>query len=162
MKVEGAVVDASPLIVLCRAGLIDLLPRLFPEILVPGTVWAEIGAGAASDPAVLQLPIAPWAKRVEVAGVPADVAMWNLGAGESEVLTLARERPGCRAMVDDAAARACARALGIPILGTGGALVLAKRRGLIPSVGAALGALRDAGLWLCADIERLLLQQAGE
>jgi predicted nucleic acid-binding protein len=64
VKVEGAVVDASPLIVLCRAGLIDLLPRLFPEILVPGTVWAEIGAGAASDPAALQLPIAPWAKRV--------------------------------------------------------------------------------------------------
>jgi predicted nucleic acid-binding protein len=162
VKVEGAVVDASPLIVLCRAGLIDLLPRLFPEILVPGTVWAEIGAGAASDPAARQIPAAAWAKRAEVAAIPPDLATWNLGAGESEVLTLARERPGCRAMVDDAAARACARTFAIPILGTGGALVLAKRRGLIPSVGAALGALRDAGLWLSGDIERLLLQQAGE
>jgi len=161
VKVEGAVVDASPLIVLCRAGLIDLLPRLFPEILVPGAVWAEIAAGA-SDPAARQIPAAAWAKRVEVAAIPPDLVTWNLGAGESEVLTLARQRPGCRAMVDDAAALACARTFAIPILGTGGALVLAKRRGLIPSVGAALGALRDAGLWLSGDIERLLLQQAGE
>ena len=65
-------------------------------------------------------------------------------------------------MVDDAAARACARALDIPILGTGGALILAKRRGLIPSVAAALQALRDAGFWLSEDVMRLLCRLAGE
>ena len=161
MKIRGVVVDASPVIVLCRAGMFDLLPQLFPEILVPGAVWAEVIAGR-SDPAALQLPAATWAKRVEVGEVPGDVAAWSLGAGESEVLTLTRQRRGYRAMVDDAAARACALALGIPVLGTGGALVLAKRRGLIPSVTAALAALRDAGLWLAPEIEQLLRQQAGE
>lgn len=82
--------------------------------------------------------------------------------GESEVLTLARSLPNHRAMVDDAAARACPRTLGIPILGTGGALVLAKRRSLIPSVATALQALREAGLWLSDDVEKVLRQQSGE
>ena len=47
------------------------------------------------------------------------------------MLTVALNRPDFRAMVDDQAARRCARTLGIRTLGTGGMLVLAKRRGLI-------------------------------
>lgn len=65
-------------------------------------------------------------------------------------------------MVDDAAARRCARALGIATLGTGGAIVLAKQRGLIKSVGDRLQQLRDAGLWLSEEVVSLLKQQAGE
>ncbi|WP_416349235.1 DUF3368 domain-containing protein [Leptolyngbya sp. CCNP1308] len=71
-------------------------------------------------------------------------------------------RPKFRAMVDDAAARRCARSLNIPTIGTGGALVLAKRRGLIPTVAEPLQALRDAGLWISEDVMTLLKHQAGE
>jgi len=42
---------------------------------------------------------------------------------------------GYRAIVDDFAARRCAQTFGIQTLDTGGLLVLAKRRGLITSVG---------------------------
>lgn len=90
------------------------------------------------------------------------ITAWNLGAGEAEVLSLALAHPGSRAMVDDAAARACARTLGIKTLGTGGALVLAKRGGVITSVSASLQSLRDAGLWMSDEVVRLLKQQAGE
>ncbi|MFN6479286.1 hypothetical protein [Nostoc sp. DedQUE07] len=37
------------------------------------------------------------------------------------------------AIVDDRATRRCGQALGINTIGTGGLLILAKRRGLIPS-----------------------------
>lgn len=74
----------------------------------------------------------------------------------------ALNHPGYRAVIDDAAARRCARTLQVPILGTGGLLVLAKRRALIPSVRASLQELRDAGLWLSDEIVALLVQQAGE
>lgn len=70
--------------------------------------------------------------------------------------------PGVRAMVDDAAARRCARTLSIPTLGTGGALVLAKRRGLVTTISSSIQALRNSGLWLSDDLVRLLKQQAGE
>jgi predicted nucleic acid-binding protein len=65
-------------------------------------------------------------------------------------------------MVDDRAARRCAKTLGIHTLGTGGMLILAKRRGLITSVGNRLNRLREAGLWLSDEMVTLLLKQAGE
>ena len=41
--------NTSPLIVLARAGLLDLLPRLFSEVLIPAAVRAEILAGPDGD-----------------------------------------------------------------------------------------------------------------
>ena len=59
-------------------------------------------------------------------------------------------------------ARRCAQTLGIPMFGTGGLLVLAKRRGLLRSVDEAITKLRSAGLWLSDELVQILLAQAGE
>jgi predicted nucleic acid-binding protein len=159
---DRVVVNASPLIILSKSQLVGLLPKLFTEVLIPGAVWDEVTAGTASDAASRQLSAVVWARRVKVAAIDTSVAEWNLGAGESEVLSLAMSEPGCRAMIDDRLARACARTLSLPFLGTGGALVIAKQRGLIPSVTDALRSIRGAGIWLSAEVEQLLKQQAGE
>jgi predicted nucleic acid-binding protein len=162
VKSDRVVVNASPLIVLFKASLAHLLPQVFTEVLVPGAVWDEVIAGGPNDMAAQGLATTDWAKRIEVAAVDPAVLAWNLGQGESEVLSVALDHSGYRAVIDDAAARRCARTLQVPILGTGGVLVLAKRRGWIPSVGSSLQELRDAGLWLSDDIVALLVQQAGE
>lgn len=65
-------------------------------------------------------------------------------------------------VINDTAARCCARALGIATLGTDGAIVLAKQRSLILSVGDRLQQLQDTGLWLSEDVVNLLKQQTGE
>lgn len=39
------VVDTSALQYLCQVGLLDLLPRLYGQIMVPGAVAAELEAG---------------------------------------------------------------------------------------------------------------------
>jgi len=162
VKSDRVVLNASPLIVLFKANLSYLLPQLFTEILVPGAVWDEVAAGGPTDMAAQGLATIDWAKRVEVAMVAPPILAWNLGQGESEVLTVALNHPGYRAVIDDSAARRCARAIQVPVLGTGGVLVLAKRRGLIPSVKSSIKELRDAGLWLSDEIVTLLIQQAGE
>ena len=90
------------------------------------------------------------------------ILVWNLGQGESEVLSVALDHSGYRAVIDDDAARRCARTLQVPTLGTRGVLVLAKRRGLIASVESSLQELRDPGLWLSNDIVALLVQQTDE
>lgn len=87
---------------------------------------------------------------------------WNLGAGETAVLSYALAHPPLRAILDDADARRCARTLGVPILGTCGVLLLAKRRGLLPSLVTGLEKLRDARLWLSDDLIKLLKTQAEE
>ena len=162
MPIERVVVNSSPLITLFNSQLINLLPQLFAEIIVPGAVWDEVIAVGKTDAASKQLPGASWVTRVEVSAVSPAIATLNLGQGESEVLTFALNNPSYRAMVDDAAARRCARTLGIATLGTGGMLVLAKRRGLISSVSSSIETVKNAGLWLSDEVVSLLKQQAGE
>ncbi len=160
MPINQVVINASPLIVLFKSSQAELLPQLFDRIIVPQAVYDEVIA-VKTDIAAAQLPTTPWCSRTTVAIKPA-IAAWDLGAGESAVLSFALANPGYRAMIDDAAARRCARALGIATLGTGGAIVVAKRRGLIESVGDRLQRLKDSGLWLSEDVVNLLKQQAGE
>lgn len=162
MTIERVVLNASPLIALFTSQQAELLPQLFTEIVIPDAVWKEITVAGKADLTSEQLPTIPWVRRVEIAAVNPAIAAWDLGVGESEVLSFALETPGYRAMVDDRAARQCARTLGISTLGTGGALVLAKKRGLIPTLSTAIQALRDAGLWLSDDLVVLLKQEAGE
>lgn len=161
MRIERVVVNASPLIVLLRGGQGELLPQLFNEIVIPEVVWQEVVAGGHMDRAVSELQLVPWAKPTPVA-FSTRISAWNLGAGESAVLTFALERARYRAVLDDRAARRCARTLGIPILGTGGLLVLAKRRGLPRSVKDSLDQLQQVGLWLSPEIVNLLLKEADE
>jgi len=162
VKTDRVVLNASPLIVLFKANLAHLLPQVFTEVLIPGAVWDEVIAGGPTEMAAQGLGTVDWAKRVEVAAVAPVILGWNLGQGESEVLSVALNHPGYRVVIDDAAARRCARTLQMPMLGTGGVLVLAKRRGLIPSVESSIKELRDAGLWLSDEIVTLLIHQAGE
>src|SRR3954451_745168 len=63
-------------------------------------------------------------------------------------------------VLDDAAARRCARSLRIPLIGTLGAILRAKRLGLIASAAEAVVALRAAGLRLDDDTIRISLQRA--
>lgn len=159
MKISGAIPDASPLIFLFRSGYDWIFPRLYDDVLIAEAVWQEVVAG--KDEAACLLPKASWAKR-RGGGIASRVAAFNLGSGESGVLSLALNSPGYHAVLDDAAGRRCGAKLGIPYIGTGGLLVLAKKQSLIPSVGEALGKLTQAGLWLAPSVERLLRNRAGE
>jgi len=161
VSVNQVVINASPLIVLFKSNQAELLPQLFDDIVVPQAVWQEVTSGKSADAASQQLPATTWVRQVEVVIDPA-IAAWDLGAGESTVLSFALENPTYRAVIDDRAARRCARSLSIATLGTGGVIVLAKRRGLIASVTESLKKLQDAGLWLSNDLIDLLKQQVGE
>ena len=161
MPIERVAIDASPLIVLFKSNQAQLLPQMCKEIVVPQMVFQEVLAGGMQDAAAQQLPTSAWVTLVEVTVHPS-IAAWDLGAGETAVLSFALANPGYRAMVDDRAARRCARSLGIATLGTGGAIVLAKKRGLISSVANSLQLLQDSGLWLGPELVELLKTQAGE
>jgi predicted nucleic acid-binding protein len=161
MRIEKVVVNSSPLIVLFRSGQADLLPQLFTDIVVPELVYQEVLAGRMDDVAKMALPQTLWINRKRVE-ITLPVAAWNLGNGESAVFSFAMKESGYRAVVDDLTARRCAQAFEIKTLGTGGLLVLAKRRGLIESVTDRVQRIRDAGLWLSDAVVQLLITEAGE
>ncbi len=161
MRIEKVVANSSPLIVLFRSNQAELLPQMFKTIIVPQQVYKEIVVDGPLDEAKKMLPNAPWCSRVEVE-ISLKVAAWNLGEGEASVFSFACQKPEYRALVDDLAARRCARVLGIKTLGTGGLLILAKKRGLINSVKDRLERLQESGLYLSEPVISLLLSNAGE
>jgi predicted nucleic acid-binding protein len=155
------VVNASPLIVLAKAGLARVLDELAPDWCVPEAVVRDVLQAGPGDAGRELAERLPEHRRCRVA-IPEIIASWDLDPGESEVLAWALAHRGHEAVVDDKAARTCARHLGIPCCGTVGVLVRAKRRGVLPAVRPALAAVRAAGLYLAADLETRALQLCQE
>ena len=156
------ITDSSPLIVLLKSDLENLLLELFEEILVPEAVWQEVLAGKEDDTARRKLPRLSWLNRTPTVTPIEIIESYNLGKGETAVLNLALIIPESRVMLDDFAARKCAKTLKIPILGTGGLLILAKQKGLISSVTQAINKVQNEGLWLSDEIIKLVKQKANE
>ncbi|ARA93113.1 hypothetical protein AWN76_008030 [Rhodothermaceae bacterium RA] len=67
-----------------------------------------------------------------------EISAWDLGQGETAVLAWAHHHPGYEAILDDQAAPNGAITLGLPVHGTLGMLLLAKKTGLIERVEQAL------------------------
>jgi predicted nucleic acid-binding protein len=65
-------------------------------------------------------------------------------------------------LIDDLAARRCAQAMGMRIIGTLGLILMAKRGGLIQSATLALEAVTAAGLYISPRHLDMIRAQAGE
>ena len=139
------VVNASPLIVLGRINHLFLLQHVAEEIVVPAGVAKEIAQGPEDDSARLWLQAQGRELIREVQVVPPVIIAWNLGLGESEVLSWAYQNPGYEAVLDDRAARNCALSLNLPVRGTISVLLLAKRAGHLKKVTPILLQLEQAG-----------------
>lgn len=145
---DAAVVNASPLIFLSKAGLIDLLRVVSPQVMVPEPVAMEISRRGSDDVTAKALADTPWLISVPVTTIQPLIQSWDLGAGESAVLAYALQNPGMIAIIDDGTGRRCAEVLGVPLSGTLGLVLLAKQRGMIPSARQVVATLKQHGMFL--------------
>jgi predicted nucleic acid-binding protein len=102
------ILNASPLIVLARIRQAGLFAALAEKVVLPQAVANEILAGPEHDPAY-QLVRQGDFEIVNAPPASETLLAWDLGAGETSVLALAIAEPGWTAILDDAAARRCAR-----------------------------------------------------
>lgn len=70
--------------------------------------------------------------------------------------------PGCPAVLDDLAARRCASVLAIPVHGTLGLALLAKKRGIAPAARPLVERLRQSGMYLSDKVVDQALALVGE
>lgn len=155
-------VDASPIILLAKTGRLDLLLVCTEELLIPQAVAKEVHQAPIDDPASKWLE-AEGEQFVDSTGpVASEVGGWDLGRGESRVLSYGFRHEGWTAVVDDGAARRCAQGLDVSVVGTLGVLVVAKKEGHLDQIRPATEALRRAGLHVSETVIDQVLRMAGE
>jgi predicted nucleic acid-binding protein len=159
---DPVVVNASPIIVLARAGYLDLLRLAGDPVQVPKAVAEEVARGGANDPATQALAQTSWLAPVDPGAASTRLRQFGLGVGEEAVLTWALANPGTVAVIDDRAARRCAAALQIPHRGCLGLVILARQHGVLAAARPALEELRQAGLRLGQSVMDEALALVGE
>ncbi|MGZ3382094.1 MAG: DUF3368 domain-containing protein [Isosphaeraceae bacterium] len=160
--ISRRVVNASPLIFLTKVGLLEVLHQQAVPVLVPDVVMAEISSLGAGDPAVQAVQQAGWIRVVPAPPAPPSVTAWKLDDGESSVIAVALQHSGSMAILDDLAARRCAQAMRLPMQGTLGLVLVAKRIGLIKAVLPVVEDLEHAGMYMTARLKTQILDAAGE
>ncbi|WP_048151838.1 DUF3368 domain-containing protein [Palaeococcus ferrophilus] len=144
--------NTSPLIGLSNIDRLELLKDVFGEIFIPPAVAKEFGE-----------PLPDWIHLKEPKDRPlVKTLMKLLGAGEAEAIALAIEMRADFLILDDLKARKISRDIGIRIIGTGGVILLAKKRKAIGSVKPLLEELSGKGFRLSDGVIRTILEAAGE
>lgn len=160
--VNPFVINASPLIFLSQAGLLDLLNKMTPSAVVTQVVLEELDAGAHIDATAEIVRQTSWITVVETPEIPDAITLWDLGVGESSVLAWAYSHYGTEAVIDDLQARRCAATLNIPVRGTLGLIIIAKKRGLIPNARPVIEKLIEAGMYLPSHVVDQALRSVNE
>lgn len=159
---EMTIVNTSPLFYLHRLGLLEVLNKLYGNIVVPEAVKTELEAGRNQGEDVPQLENYTWinAKSVNMPKYLKLIA--DLGQGESEVLALATNYASALLILDDKLARRIAEMQEFRLTGTAGVLLRAKRKGLIPALKPIMERLLNLDFRLKPDLVKAILELAGE
>jgi hypothetical protein len=140
-----------------------LLKESASEVIVPPAVIREVNAQV--DDATQQVNQATntWLQVRSVSNTELlNLLLADLGEGEAEAIVLARELSADRAVLDDLDARRFARRIGLPLIGTVGLLLTARRQDKIPSLQAEIDHLRQAGFWTSEALVEAVLRSVDE
>jgi predicted nucleic acid-binding protein len=156
------IVNASPLQYLHQVGQLALFQKLFGRIIVPEAVVAELAAGRQLGVSLPEPEALKWVDLRSPASPVSGLLSWDLGAGESAVLSLALEHPGSWVVLDDKLARQAAVHLNLPLLGTAGILLRAKHAGHLDAIRPLLNQLAALGFRLTPETMQSILDLARE
>lgn len=155
--------NTTPLSELAKIGQLDLLHRVFGQIVVPQEVYDEITTG--THPAAALVPLATWIEILPVTDTAALLKLQvesELDRGETAAILLAQELGADRLLLDDLDGRREAIARNLPVTGTLGILLTAKQRGLISSVRPLIDALMAQGKRISQQLYAEVLAIASE
>ena len=159
---ESWVINASPVILLAKVGLIQHISQLVQALVIPQPVVTEIVSFRDKDAAAIWLE-----KAGQIFVQPPVVELKQLssagiGSGERAVISFAAANPNFIAVLDDLEARAIAHRLGIKTLGTVGVVLRLKKAGLISEAKSNLQQIRKVGGYMSDELFHEALRQVGE
>ncbi len=159
---EVVISNTSPIFYLHRLRLLDLLQKLYQEIIVPKTVVAELEAGRRQGEDVPAIDSYEWIKIRAIRSPQILGLSTDFGPGETEVLALALEESDSLVIIDEKLARKIARLRDLRVTGTAGVLLKAKQEGHILAVKPLLDRLQEIHFHLSDNVRTLILSIAEE
>ena len=149
---KAIISDTSCLIVFAKINELDLLRRLFTEIVTTDEVADEFGQVLPDWISVQSVKNKYYQEELKL----------KVDSGEASAIALAVENHDSLLIVDDFKARKLATSLGIDIIGSIGILVKAKNEGVIVSVKPFFERIRNTDFRISDDLESAALKEAGE
>jgi len=144
--------DTSCLIILTNIGELELLNKVYGQIITTPDIAGEYGEA---------LP--EWVEIIAVTDkYRQQILEMQIDKGESSAIALALEIPNSAIILDDYKARKIAEQLGISFTGTIGVIIKAKLSGIIPSIQPLLQKIKQTNFRLSPEIELLALKEANE
>ena len=155
------VVNASPIILYARIGKLNLIDFLATDVIVPKKVIEEVAQGTLKNNTAEDA--VSWAIQYKQQNitVPASVERWDLGPGESQVISFVMQ-DNYWAVLDDKMARRCINAHGLRMTGSLGIVLRARLKGFIDEARPLLYELRNAGLYVDVGLVEKALNSIGE
>lgn len=144
--------DTSCFIILSNIGELDLLQKVYGEIITTSTIAEEFGDA---------LP--DWVKIQNVTDkLRLQILELQIDRGESSAIALALEIPESTLILDDYKARKVAENLGLNFTGTIGIIIKAKLENIIPSIKPFLEKIKQTNFRISAEIELQAYKEARE
>ena len=156
------IVNSTPVISLCKVGLLDLLRKQYGEVTIPEAVFKEVSRK--NDDVKKQLSEADWI-HVESIEETKSKKMYKakLHDGEVEVMILAQEYDGEHlVIIDDGPARKTAEYLGLTLTGTIGVLIKATANGHIEAVMPVVREMERNGIYFSDKLKKQVRRVAKE
>ncbi len=159
---QPIVSNTGPLLGLSRIGRIDILGRMFPQVIVPREVADELLLTPYADVDDLRRELERFT--ITIAATTAEPLLEaELDVGEAAVIATASARGSLPVLMDERKGRRVASIIyRLPVIGTGGLLVAAKRLGLVSTIRPLLEGMRSGGYHLGPTLVAECLRRAGE
>ena len=157
------VVNTTPLIALSHVSQLDVLKRLYGEIIIPEAVYRELSIKTES---ICKKAVDNSLEWIRIKSINNEMAKamykTQLHDGEVEVMILSKEIAADVVIIDDANAKKHAKYLGLPVTGTLGVLIKAKREGYVNELKPIFSQMVENGIYISQSLMELCLKQVGE
>ena len=156
--------DTSPIANLLQIGQLNLLEKIYQNIIIPPTVWQEILALEQFGHDLSDLKNAKWLKIIAPTNQLLIESLEELlDRGETEAISLADELHADFLLIDERKGWKIAQDLHLKTIGILGILIEAKSLGLLPTVKPVLDNLINiAGFWISEKLYFRVLSEVGE
>ncbi len=156
--------DTSPVSNLILIQRLNILQKLFAEIIIPTAVDAEIRALKQFGKDLSEYETAKWIKVTAPTNLQkVQTLQINLDEGEAQAIALALEINCDLLLMDERIGTNIARHEGLQTVGLVGVLIKAKEEKIINEVREVLNELKNvAGFWLGDKLEKKILEELGE